>query len=172
MLRCKTHTYHSRRHTQSHDLTLILILILTLTPIEATPEDLASPACRNIPNSDRKTFCGMARSADRAISNLTATLNEAFPGEDVLVVMSGDNGGEVPPNLNPDPHPNLLTLTLTLTLILTLIGGFRCREQLPRREKILFKGRESYFMGRRYPKQRPGMLKHHARQGSEGNGLW
>jgi len=62
-------------------------------PLEPTDEDLASEACKGIPNADRKAFCGLARSADRAIANLTSSLDEAFNGEDYLLVISGDNGG-------------------------------------------------------------------------------
>jgi len=35
----------------------------------------------------------MASSADQALTDLTAALNSAFPGDDVLLVISGDNGG-------------------------------------------------------------------------------
>jgi len=62
-------------------------------PLEAMDEDRNSTACSSVPNSERRTFCGMARSADRAIANLTAALKEAFGDEDVVVMFSGDNGG-------------------------------------------------------------------------------
>ena len=63
--------------------------------MEAMQEDSNSSACVGIPNTNRKTFCGMARSADRAIANLTAALTAAFEGEDVVMMISGDNGGNV-----------------------------------------------------------------------------
>ena len=58
-------------------------------PLEAMDVDLAYPACRNITNAYRKTFCGMAHSADRALANLTAALRDAFEGEEVVTVISG-----------------------------------------------------------------------------------
>jgi arylsulfatase A-like enzyme len=36
----------------------------------------------------------MARAADEVIGNITATLDETFPGEDVVVIIGGDNGGQ------------------------------------------------------------------------------
>jgi arylsulfatase A-like enzyme len=62
-------------------------------PLEAPSEYSESSACKDIPNADRKTFCGMAMAADEAIGNMTAALEAAFPGEDVIMVIGGDNGG-------------------------------------------------------------------------------
>lgn len=79
-------------------------------PLEAMDEDLNSTACKNVPNAERKLFCGMARSADRAIANLTAALTEAFGGDDVLVMISGDNGGNVNSAGNNCPDINKFCL--------------------------------------------------------------
>jgi hypothetical protein len=62
-------------------------------PVEAPTEYTGSKACKDIPNADRKTFCGMANAADEAIGNMTAALEAAFPGEDIVMVIGGDNGG-------------------------------------------------------------------------------
>ena len=64
-------------------------------PLEALDVYLNSDACKDIPNADRQTFCGMAHAADDAIGNLTKILNEVFvsQGEDVVMVIGGDNGG-------------------------------------------------------------------------------
>ena len=43
-------------------------------------------------NPSRKIFCAIALIADEAIGNVTAAA-EATLGDDVLVVMAGDNGG-------------------------------------------------------------------------------
>ncbi len=61
-------------------------------PLES-PGDQYDEACKDIVNTDRKTFCAMAAAADDAIGNLTALIKEQFQGEDYLVVISGDNGG-------------------------------------------------------------------------------
>lgn len=63
------------------------------SPNEAPDAYVADASCAHIENSERKTFCGMARVADEAIGNITATLAETFAGEDVVVVIGGDNGG-------------------------------------------------------------------------------
>lgn len=62
-------------------------------PLEAPNQYSGSAACKDIPNADRKTFCGMANAADEAIGNMTAVLEATFPGEDVVLVIGGDNGG-------------------------------------------------------------------------------
>jgi len=62
-------------------------------PLESIAQYTESSACKNIVNADRKTFCGMANAADEAIGNMTAALETAFPGEDIVMVISGDNGG-------------------------------------------------------------------------------
>jgi len=62
-------------------------------PVEAPTQYSGVAACKDIPNADRKTFCGMAKAADIAIGNMTAALESAFPGEDIVMVLGGDNGG-------------------------------------------------------------------------------
>ena len=79
-------------------------------PLESLPEDTAFEGCANISNGYRKTFCGMAHSADRAIANLSATLTEVFEGDDVLMVISGDNGGNVHSAGNNCPDINSFCL--------------------------------------------------------------
>ena len=64
-------------------------------PLEAPPASVLTPAgaanCDKIPNADRKTYCQMAAVADTAIGNLTRLLDATFAGEDMLMVVSGDN---------------------------------------------------------------------------------
>jgi len=62
-------------------------------PLEAPTQYTEVAACKDIPNADRKTFCGMAKAADDAIGNMTAALEANFPGEDIIMVLGGDNGG-------------------------------------------------------------------------------
>ena len=62
-------------------------------PLEAMDIYKNSPQCAAIPNADRQTFCGMAAAADDAIGNLTAVLIKEFEGDDMIMVVGGDNGG-------------------------------------------------------------------------------
>lgn len=66
-------------------------------PLEAPPVDTLSPAivtnCEKITNSDRKTYCQIAGFADSAIGNFTRVLDSTFASDDLLMVVSGDNGG-------------------------------------------------------------------------------
>ena len=77
-------------------------------PLEAPPASTLTPAgaanCDKIPNADRKTYCQMAAVADTAIGNLTRLLDATFAGEDMLMVVSGDNVSPVnglPPAIPP-----------------------------------------------------------------------
>merc|ERR1719203_101159 len=65
------------------------------SPLQAKVEDTATEPCGSIANAGRKTFCGMAMAADRAIGKLIAELEQHFPKDDVVAVISGDNGGMV-----------------------------------------------------------------------------
>eukprot|EP00658_Telonema_sp_P-2_P065178 TRINITY_DN54490_c0_g1_i2.p1 TRINITY_DN54490_c0_g1~~TRINITY_DN54490_c0_g1_i2.p1 ORF type:complete len:514 (+),score=102.27 TRINITY_DN54490_c0_g1_i2:195-1736(+) len=68
-------------------------------PLQNVHEPLESPGgkydeqCKDVANSDRKTYCAMAAIADEAIGNLTSLIEETFAGESYLMVISGDNGG-------------------------------------------------------------------------------
>lgn len=62
-------------------------------PLEALDEYKNSKACASVPNADRKTFCGMARAADDAIGKVVNAMKTSFEGEDLLLIVSGDNGG-------------------------------------------------------------------------------
>eukprot|EP00427_Karlodinium_veneficum_P067443 CAMPEP_0169312760 /NCGR_PEP_ID=MMETSP1017-20121227/4219_1 /TAXON_ID=342587 /ORGANISM="Karlodinium micrum, Strain CCMP2283" /LENGTH=561 /DNA_ID=CAMNT_0009406579 /DNA_START=45 /DNA_END=1730 /DNA_ORIENTATION=+ len=62
-------------------------------PLEAPARFTSAPACSNITNADRKTFCGMSLAIDEAIGNITSTLLNSFPGEEVVAFIAGDNGG-------------------------------------------------------------------------------
>jgi arylsulfatase A-like enzyme len=64
------------------------------SPNEAPDSYTGDAGCASVENSQRKIFCGMARAADEVIGNITSTLDETFPGEDVVVVIGGDNGGQ------------------------------------------------------------------------------
>eukprot|EP00811_Abedinium_folium_P021840 NODE_3104_length_2092_cov_3.340458.p1 GENE.NODE_3104_length_2092_cov_3.340458~~NODE_3104_length_2092_cov_3.340458.p1 ORF type:complete len:571 (-),score=149.72 NODE_3104_length_2092_cov_3.340458:319-2031(-) len=64
------------------------------SPVETLTEYSNNAACEDIEGKDRKTYCGMALAADEAIGRLMQGLEETLPGEDVIVVISGDNGGD------------------------------------------------------------------------------
>lgn len=77
--------------------TVPLFLYLALqnvhNPLESPAEYQARAACADIPNANRKVFCGMAAAADDVLANVTAAFRRAFPRDDVVVVIGGDNGG-------------------------------------------------------------------------------
>lgn len=62
-------------------------------PLEAEASDMSAEPCASIADANRKTFCGMARAADRAIGQIQSKLNSLFPNDDIVTVISGDNGG-------------------------------------------------------------------------------
>lgn len=61
-------------------------------PLQVPAEYKDSKACAHILNPLRRVYCGMARAVDSAIGNLTQQLETKFV-DDVLLVISGDNGG-------------------------------------------------------------------------------
>lgn len=83
---------HKSQNSQQ-PLFLYLAMQNVHDPLEAPAKYTSSPACEGIVNPDRKTFCGMAMAVDETIGNVTNALRRAFPDEDVVMVISGDNGG-------------------------------------------------------------------------------
>jgi len=75
-------------------------------PLEPYTVDRFSDACKNVPNTKRQGFCGLALGADGAISNVSKELDAAFPGEKVLVIISGDNGAMTTEGGNNCPNEN------------------------------------------------------------------
>lgn len=63
------------------------------TPLESTPEDLASFA--TIADPQRRTYAAMLSSMDAAIGRLRATLNSTGQSENTLIAFFSDNGGPV-----------------------------------------------------------------------------
>lgn len=63
------------------------------TPLEATPEDLASFA--TITDPQRRTYAAMLSSMDAAVGRLRATLNSTGQSENTLIAFFSDNGGPV-----------------------------------------------------------------------------
>lgn len=62
------------------------------SPLEVPAIYTSRAPCANITNAQRKIFCGMAAAADESIGNLTKALHTAL-GDNVLIVIAGDNGG-------------------------------------------------------------------------------
>jgi len=89
---------HIQEHATSQSAETPLFLYLPFqnvhSPLQAQDEDLNAEPCASVTNANRKTFCGMARAADRAIGNILNTMDSLFPSDDVVVVISGDNGGQ------------------------------------------------------------------------------
>jgi len=73
-------------------------------PLESPSEWLDKEPCASIAAADRQIFCGQALLADRALQNLTQAIDDLFPKDDVLLIVSGDNGG------NPHDGGNNLPL--------------------------------------------------------------
>lgn len=63
------------------------------SPLEALDEYTNASVCQGVPDTDRRTFCGMARAADAALGQLVTLLDGLFAGEDQVLVVGGDNGG-------------------------------------------------------------------------------
>jgi len=63
-------------------------------PLESPSEWLSKEPCASITETDRQIFCGQALLADGALQNLTQAIEDLFPTDDVLIIVSGDNGGE------------------------------------------------------------------------------
>jgi len=86
-----------REHKSGHPDTPLFLYVPMQnvhSPNEAPDSYVNDEGCAQVQNSQRKIFCGMARAADEVIGNITTTLAETFPGEDVVVVIGGDNGGQ------------------------------------------------------------------------------
>lgn len=63
-------------------------------PLESPSEWLSKEPCASIATATRQIFCGQALLADGALKKLMQAIDDFFPGEDVLLIVSGDNGGE------------------------------------------------------------------------------
>jgi hypothetical protein len=63
------------------------------SPLEVPASYTSRAPCAAIGHPARRTFCGMALAADDVIGNTTRAMKRLFPGEDYLLVVSGDNGG-------------------------------------------------------------------------------
>ena len=84
---------HHAAKQPSVPLFLYLALQNVHNPVDSPEEYQARAACASIPNQIRKVFCGMAAAADDAVANVTSAFRRAFPNEDVVLVIGGDNGG-------------------------------------------------------------------------------
>jgi arylsulfatase B/arylsulfatase I/J len=82
--------------TQSKDTPMFLYLPFqnVHSPLEAPAEYTEAEPCASITDANRKTFCGMAKAADEAIGKITTQIDSLFPKDDVVYVISGDNGGQ------------------------------------------------------------------------------
>jgi len=85
---------HAAQQTSDTPLFMYLPFQNVHSPLEAPAEHTSAEPCASITDSNRKTFCGMARAADVAIGKITALLDSTFPSDDTVVVISGDNGGQ------------------------------------------------------------------------------
>lgn len=94
---------HSAKHADK-PLFMYLPFQNVHAPLEARESDLAKEPCASISDTDRKTFCAMALAADEAIGNITQLMDSEFPEDDVIVVISGDNGGAPPSAGNNCPE--------------------------------------------------------------------
>lgn len=63
------------------------------SPLESPDQWLLEEPCVNISNDNRKIFCAQARMADAAFSNFSESVRRLFPSDDVVYIVSGDNGG-------------------------------------------------------------------------------
>jgi len=62
-------------------------------PLESPSEWLSKEPCNSISNSARQIFCAQALMADEAFGNVTRSVQSLFPNDDVVYIVSGDNGG-------------------------------------------------------------------------------
>lgn len=79
----------------NHDATTPMFLYYPMQEVHMPLENPPSGAqqCSDIPNADRKTYCAMITIADQAISNLTKALQAAGMWDNMVFIVSSDNGG-------------------------------------------------------------------------------
>lgn len=63
------------------------------SPLEAPAGMTNHPACADIPNADRRTYCAMLVVTDSCVENLFEVLGDNGYKESTLFVFSADNGG-------------------------------------------------------------------------------
>jgi len=62
-------------------------------PLESPSEWLSKAPCNSIKNKARQIFCAQALMADEAFGKMAKKIDSLFPGDDVVHIVSGDNGG-------------------------------------------------------------------------------
>merc|ERR1712137_1180773 len=84
-----------RHHREHSDKPFFLYYAMqnVHSPLESPEEWLLKEPCVNIPNKNRKIFCAQVRLADEAFFHFTEVVRTLFPLDDVVYIVSGDNGG-------------------------------------------------------------------------------
>lgn len=62
-------------------------------PLESPEKWMSKAPCDDILDPDRQIFCALALMADMAFFNLTKIVDSLFPQEELVYIVSGDNGG-------------------------------------------------------------------------------
>lgn len=85
---------HASEQTPDTPLFLYLPFQSTHSPLQALERHTAAEPCASLSNADRKSFCGLAMSADEMIGEISQLMDSTFPDDDTVFIISGDNGGQ------------------------------------------------------------------------------
>ncbi|XP_076450402.1 arylsulfatase B-like [Babylonia areolata] len=83
-----------RNHDRSQPLFLYLAFQSVHEPLEV-PEKYEENYCSHMPEGPRRKYCAMAAAMDEAVGNITDTLDTLGYLDNLLLVFTSDNGGQV-----------------------------------------------------------------------------